>query len=88
MRTTIAISSKQLRELQKFSNLHPELHANINRAIEFRQKVLAAFNVLAEESETAITPCEEKPFTREEIAGLAHLLSPEQFAIEMEKATR
>lgn len=74
MRKSIAITDKQLAELQKFANACPELQSQVARAVLFRQKVLEIFDRLAgtnseAEPEKGINPpaSEEKPFTREEL---------------------
>jgi hypothetical protein len=72
MRELIQISERERRQLEKFAVAFPEHGSNISRAIEFRARVLEAFDDLAvSEEEKPLEEILATPPTAEEIASLA-----------------
>ncbi len=97
MRANIEITDAQSQRLRNFAFVYPEMLSKIERAIQYRARVLEIYDKLAgtvashkeiKPEEMHTTPAMSAPLTREEIASMAHLLSPEQYAMEMEKAAR
>jgi hypothetical protein len=89
MRETIAVTHVQRAVLQKFAIANPEFASNVEKAIRYREVVLEIFDSLASsEEEKPVAHILARPLTAEEIASVAHLLSPRQLATEMQKATR
>jgi len=100
MRELIRISDSDLQQLQKFCDVYPEMYSQIQRAIEFRKQVLKIFDGLAGSVATqpqkginaptceGIAETSQRPFTGKKSEAWRICSRPEQYAIEMQKASR